>query len=228
MIQKLALVHVLVYVLAVVAPCFGFTTVVVDAGHGGKDRGGMPKQRISEKLLALDLAKRVERLLRASGVRTVMTRRDDRTVSLPERVRQANSYRDAIFVSIHFNSSRNRDATGIETYYYNSGYDLAANIQNKMIRACRTDDRGIKRRGFYVLRHTKIPSVLVECGFLTNPSEGKRCQKSSYRQLLAQQVVRGILATKAGHKLRPSRKSSLLVSNTAASIGKKISGQRSP
>ncbi len=213
------------YLIAGGGYCLGFSTVVVDAGHGGKDRGGMPKQRISEKLLTLDVAKRVNRLLRSQGLRTVMTRRNDQYISLPERVRIANRQEDAIFVSIHFNASSNRQATGIETFHFGDGHGLATNIQNEMIRACRTDNRGVKRRGFYVLRHTKIPSVLVECGFLTNRAEGKRCQSSAYRQLIAEQIVRGIMAEKAGRRLEPSIKPGLLVNNSASKNSK--SGQAS-
>lgn len=172
----------------------GFSTVVVDAGHGGDDRGGMRGVRIPEKMLALDMAERVDRLLRASGYKTVMTRTSDRFVSLPDRVRVANAQDDAVFVSLHFNASHNPDAFGIETFHHSaSGRLLAARIQDNLMRACRTIDRGVKRRGFYVLRHTRIPAVLVECGFLTNRTEAARCLDARYRQTLAIQIVRGIM-----------------------------------
>lgn len=203
-----------VLLLSATGSAYGFTTVVIDPGHGGHDRGGIPGQRIPEKVLALDVAKRVERLLRSAGYRTVMTRRSDVFISLAERVRIANAQRDAIFVSIHFNSASNRDATGIETYYYNSaGGRLAYNIQGNLIRACKTDNRGVKRRGFYVIRHTRIPAVLVECGFLTNGREGRRCLSSSYRQTLATQIARGILDTDIRRPSSPAS-TTLIAKNT--------------
>ncbi len=188
-------------------PAGGFSTVVIDPGHGGHDRGGIPGQRVSEKVLALDVAKRLEKILRGAGYRTVMTRRNDVFISLADRVRIANAQRDAIFVSVHFNSASNRDATGIETYYFSpQGARLASNIQSNLIRACRTDNRGVKRRGFYVIRHARHPAVLVECGFLTNPSEARRCLNSNYRQTLAMQIARGIAATKASSRHQPLAK----------------------
>src|ERR1041385_681511 len=95
------------------------TTVVIDAGHGGHDRGGIPGQRISEKDMTLDVARRLRSVLSASGYRVVMTRDSDIFVPLPTRVAIANSYRNAIFVCIHFNSAPRSSAGGIETYFYN-------------------------------------------------------------------------------------------------------------
>lgn len=183
----------------------GFSTVVIDAGHGGHDGGGIPGQRVSEKVLALDVARRLEKILRSAGYRTVMTRRNDVFISLADRVRIANSQRNSIFVSIHFNSASNRDAAGIETYYYNtSGARIAQNIQTNLIRACRAENRGVKHRGFYVIRHTRTPAVLVECGFLTNASEARRCLNASYRQTLATQIARGILASRSSIRRTPT------------------------
>src|SRR6201993_1638297 len=94
------------------------TTVVIDAGHGGYDRGGIPGQRISEKMMTLDVAQRLKATLQASGYRVVMTRDSDVFVPLPIRVAIANSYRNAIFVCIHFNAAPRGGANGIETYFY--------------------------------------------------------------------------------------------------------------
>ena len=89
------------------APVVGreFSTVVIDAGHGGFDRGGIPGQRVPEKIIALDVAQRLEKRLRQAGYRVVMTRDSDVFVPLGERTRIANSYGDAVFVCIHFNSA---------------------------------------------------------------------------------------------------------------------------
>ena len=170
-------------------------TVVIDAGHGGHDRGGIPGQRLSEKVYALDVAKRLQNQLRAAGYRTVMTRTRDVFVPLGTRVAIANRYRDAIFVSVHFNSARRVGARGFETFFYgSSSYQLAARIQRNLLRTTRTENRGVKRRGFYVLRKTRIRAVLVECGFLTNPIDARLARSSNYREKLAKAIADGIKA----------------------------------
>ena len=180
--------------LALASFAFGQSrTIVLDAGHGGYDRGGVPGQRISEKDKTLDVAQRVRRILQADGYRVIMTRDSDVFVPLPTRVAIANSYRGANFVSIHFNCAPRVGANGIETYYYRSdSASLAASIHRNVVSGAPSENRGIRRRGFYVLRRTAIPSVLVECGFLTNPTEGRLALTGDYRQRLAEQIARGI------------------------------------
>src|SRR5437762_3260323 len=169
------------------------TTVVIDAGHGGFDRGGIPGQRIPEKEMTLDVAQRLEGLLAASGYRVVMTRDSDVFVPLPTRVAIANSYQNGIFVCIHFNSAKRVGADGIETYFYSrDSLPLASAVHYFVAGGAPTPNRGVRRRGFYVLRKTKIPAVLVECGFLTNPGEGEYAQTASYRQKLAEEIAAGI------------------------------------
>ncbi len=169
-------------------------TVIVDAGHGGFDRGGIPGQRVPEKTMALDVSQRLARKLRDAGYRVIMTRDSDVFVPLPTRVAIANSHRDAIFVCIHFNSATRSGANGIETYYYGNGSArLAANIHRHVIGIAPTANRGIRRRGYYVLRRTDIPAVLVECGFLTNPYEARLALQSSYRDRLAQSIADGVM-----------------------------------
>jgi N-acetylmuramoyl-L-alanine amidase len=149
-------------------------TVVIDAGHGGHDRGGIPGQRIAEKDMTLDVAQRLRSVLSASGYRVVMTRDSDVFVPLPTRVAIANSYRNAIFVCIHFNATQRRGAGGIETYFYSrDSLPLASAIHSYVVGGAPSSNRGVRRRGFYVLRKTNIPAVLVECGFLTNPTEAQ-------------------------------------------------------
>lgn len=180
-------------VLASVAPGLAQSTVVIDAGHGGFDRGGVPGQRISEKDKTLDVALRLRRILQAGGTRVIMTRDQDVFIPLGTRTSIANAYRNAVFVSIHFNCASRGGANGIETYYYRSdSAALAASIHRNVVAGAPSENRGIRRRGFFVLRRTAIPSVLVECGFLTNPTEGRLAQTDSYRQKLAEQIARGI------------------------------------
>lgn len=169
------------------------TTVVIDPGHGGHDRGGIAGQRVAESVMNLDVAQRLKAILQASGYRVVMTRDSDVFIPLGTRVAIGNSYRDAIFVCIHFNATPRRSASGIETYFYSSqSLGLASAIHYYVAGGAPSANRGVRRRGFYVLRNTRIPSVLVECGFLTNPTEANYAQNDSYRQKLAIEIAHGI------------------------------------
>ncbi len=175
----------------------GFRTVVIDAGHGGHDPGGIPGQRFSEKEIALDTAIRLQKLLDRAGLRTIMTRRDDTFVPLPGRVAAANATNDSIFVSVHYNSSGNPDAHGFETYYFHgAGFPLAARIHRNLLSAIPTEDRGVRRRGFYVIRNTRIPAVLCECGFLTNETEGSAANGRGYRQRVAEAIAKAVIETR--------------------------------
>src|SRR5213083_501580 len=168
-------------------------TVVIDAGHGGHDRGGIPGQSVAEKEMTLDVAQRLRNVLAASGYRVVMTRDSDVFVPLPTRVAIANSYRNAIFVCIHFNATKRTGASGIETYFYSrDSLPLASAVHYYVTGGAPSGNRGVRRRGYYVLRKTSIPAVLVECGFLTNPTEAAYAQSTSYRQKLAEEIAAGV------------------------------------
>ena len=169
------------------------TTVVIDAGHGGYDRGGIPGQRVAEKEMTLDVAQRLKKVLAASGYRVVMTRDSDVFVPLGTRVAIANSYANAIFVSVHFNSAKRTGASGIETYFYDrESLPLASAIHYYVAGGAPSSNRNVRRRGYYVLRKNRNPAVLVECGFLTNPSEAALAQSASYRQKLAEEIAAGV------------------------------------
>jgi N-acetylmuramoyl-L-alanine amidase len=169
------------------------TTVVIDAGHGGHDRGGIAGQRVDEKTMNLDVAQRLKAVLQSYGYRVVMTRDSDVFIPLGTRVAIANSYRDAIFVCVHFNATPRRSASGIETYFYSSqSLPLASAIHYYVAGGAPSANRGVRRRGFFVLRRTTIPSVLVECGFLTNPTEAQHALSPAYRQKLALEIAHGI------------------------------------
>ena len=169
------------------------TVVVIDAGHGGFDRGGIPHQRVPESMMNLDVAQRLKAVLQAYGYQVIMTRDSDVFVPLGTRVAIANSYRDAIFVCIHFNATPRSSANGIETYFYSSrSLPLASAIHYYVAGGAPTPNRGVRRRGFYVLRNTRIPSVLVECGFLTNATEAQYTQSAAYQQKLAEEIARGV------------------------------------
>ena len=171
-----------------------YTTVVIDAGHGGFDRGGIPGQRVPEKIMTLDVAQKLKPILEKAGYKVVMTRNTDVFVPLGTRVAIANSYPNAIFVCIHFNSATRSGANGIETYFYSTeSAPLASSIHSAVLGGAPSQNRGIRRRGYFVLRRTTIPAVLVECGFLTNPSEAQYALSNTYRQQLAQEIAHGIV-----------------------------------
>ena len=169
-----------------------FRTVVIDAGHGGHDLGGH-YGKVYEKHLALDTAMRLENYLKASGYRTVMTRRSDTFISLGRRAQIGNSYRDSIFVSIHYNYTWKRNARGLETYYSNSrSKPLADYIHTGMHSRVRAADRGVKYARYYVIRNARNPAVLVEAGFVSNYSDRTIMKKGSYRDKIARGIAEGI------------------------------------
>ncbi len=169
-----------------------FRTVVIDAGHGGHDNGGQ-WGRVYEKHLALDTAFRLESKLKSLGYQTVMTRRSDYFISLPQRVSTGNSYRNAIFVSIHYNYTWKQDVSGLETFYSNEeSRHLAQCVQNCLIQRTRTVDRSAKYARFYVIRNSKLPAILVEGGFVSNAEERSRMKSAWFRERIAQGIVDGI------------------------------------
>jgi hypothetical protein len=114
-------------------------------------------------------------------------------VPLPTRIAIANSYRNAIFVCIHFNSAKRVGADGIETYFFSrDSLPLASAVHYFVAGGAPSPNRGVRRRGYYVLRKAKVPAVLVECGFLTNPTEAAYAESASYRQKLAEEIGAGI------------------------------------
>src|SRR5213596_3483638 len=176
-----------------------FTTVVVDAGHGGKDTGAYRRSGPPEKMATLDVAERLDRKLRESQLKTVMTRSSDVFIPLDERVAIENSQKNAIFVSIHFNDSRRRGIHGFETYYHSSAsFDLANQIQGKLMTIPHSANRGVHTANFRVLRLATCPAVLVECGFLSNRAEGNQARDWEYRELLADRIAEAIVEQRYG------------------------------
>jgi N-acetylmuramoyl-L-alanine amidase len=176
-----------------------FNTVVVDAGHGGHDLGGIPSNIIPEKGVALDVALRLAAHLRRAGIHTVLTRSDDTFIPLPERVAISNAQPSSIFVSIHFNAGARREARGYETYYCApEAIPLAERIQRHLIDTYPTDNRGVKQAYYYVLRKADTVAVLAECGFLTNPYEASLALNPAYRQKLADEIGEAIIEYKRG------------------------------
>ena len=199
-------------------------TVVLDPGHGGYDRGQVSRYGY-EKDFALDVARKLRPLLQAKGLRVIMTREGDYFVPLEVRAQIANSARDSIFVSIHFNATNDDPkATGFEIFSFTprgapstsdsavapsalsaqpgstvdaQSMALSACIYHSMLGHLPDYDRGIKRARFAVLRLTKVPAVLIEGGFLTEQGECKLIAQKEWRTRLAHAVGVGIESYRA-------------------------------
>jgi len=175
-----------------------FNTVVVDAGHGGHDSGAFTRgrgPRIKEKDLTLDMAQRVNYKLQAAGFRTVMTRSGDYFITLDNRVSRSNTQRKSVFVSIHFNYGRRRGAHGAETYHNARGtWQLAERIQCSLATMPYGMNRGVHTASYWVLRKSEGPAILVECGFLSNAAEAKRCANPAWREEAATRIANAIIA----------------------------------
>jgi N-acetylmuramoyl-L-alanine amidase len=186
--------------------------VVLDPGHGGQDSGAMCGT-VLEKDLTLDVARRAELLLRARGFATVLTRGDDRYVSLEERVALGNREDNSLFVSIHFNDDARPTASGVETYYASppvlfswlpflqrpvtaaltqKSESLASFLQAALVERTQAVNRGIKAQQFYVVANVRHPAALVEGGFITNKSDVTKLATTEYRQEIASAVSDGV------------------------------------
>ena len=178
--------------IGTVAHAANFRTVVIDAGHGGHDNGGQ-WGLVYEKHLALDTAYRLEGKLKALGYNTVMTRRSDYFISLPQRVSTGNNCRNAIFVSIHYNYTWKPDVSGLETFYSTAqSKPLADYVHSSLMRRTRTVDRKVKYARFYVIRNSTLPAILVEGGFVSNAPERNRMKSAWFRDAIAQGITDGI------------------------------------
>ena len=176
-----------------------FNTVVIDAGHGGKDNGAYRRYGGAEKVATLDVARRLERKLRESELKTVMTRSSDVYISLDRRVEIENAQKNSIFVSIHFNDSRRRVIRGFETYYHSpASRELAARIHGKLSTIPRSTNRGIHVANFRVLRLARYPAVLVECGYLSNRREGSGARSAEFREVLADKIAEALIEQRFG------------------------------
>ena len=214
-------------------------TVVLDAGHGGKDPGSRGKYGTKEKDVVLDITKRVGKLLAQNRIKVVYTREEDVFIPLIDRTKMANDANGKLFVSIHANSNPNSKVQGFETYLLRPGKsedaievasrensvikleektqqyenltgenlimatmaqsmfmkeseNLASMIQSELDKKLDTPNRGVKQAGFYVLVGASMPNVLVEVGYLSNPTEEKRLKQSEYKQRVAESIYEGI------------------------------------
>jgi N-acetylmuramoyl-L-alanine amidase len=205
-------------------------TVVLDPGHGGIDRGASNRWG-AEKNFTMDVAIHARQELIRAGYKVEMTRSGDNSVSLEDRVKFANRFSNAVFVSIHFNWSG--AAEGLETYalapagvasnasneHHLSVSDericvgnaqdehniaLTAAVHAMALSRLSMFDRGVKHARFHVLRNVKIPAVLVECGFLSSTSEGQRIATAQFRQQVAAAIAQGVQNYDAAVNFRAS------------------------
>src|SRR6266702_8246064 len=206
-----------------------FAVVVLDPGHGGQDSGAMCGG-VLEKDLTLDVAHRIDRVLEAEGIATVMTRLGDTYVSPADRAAFANRVSDCIFISIHFNEDNQPVSSGVETYYAAhqmtpglfvtswlpsllralpespnvESQSLAGFIQEALVARTQALDRGTKAKQFFVIENVTSPAVLVEGGFLTNKEDNFRLMSEDYREQLAAAIADGILRYRDALKQRRS------------------------
>ncbi len=169
--------------------------VYIDAGHGDKDPGASGVNRlINEATFNLKVALKVEKMMAGvTGVKTVLTRRDDTFLELSERVALANGADADMFISIHANAIGSATVGGTETYYYKSNSIELANIAHRhLLAATGFEDRRAKYGNFHVIRETTMPSILLEAGFLTNAREEKLLASDEYQTRVAQSIVNTI------------------------------------
>lgn len=171
----------------------GFRRVVIDAGHGGSDSGATSRfAALPEKDLALDTAQRVNRLL-GGRFHVAMNRDRDTFVDLDQRVVMANQSGD-VLVSIHYNSGGG-DLHGPEVYYWRpDSHGLATRLYGSLtsVYGGNVQSRGLVRRRLRLTRNPRIPSVLVECGYLSNGTEAHRVADAHFRQLIAESIARAV------------------------------------
>ncbi len=171
-------------------------TIVVDAGHGGKDQGTNSGD-VLEKDVNLAVAKLLAKDLEKAGAQVIMTRTTDTYIGLEERAELANGADADLFISVHCNYCED-DASvqGLECYYSKDsteGQVLAETIADQMDATDQTVSRGARTAGYRVLLRTKMPAVLIELGYFSNSSECGKLATSEYQSLLAENIAEAVM-----------------------------------
>jgi N-acetylmuramoyl-L-alanine amidase len=178
--------------------------IVIDPGHGGSDPGAIGLGGLQEKTVNLAVAMQTKALLQKAGAKVLLTRETDIDVYGPDasdveelksRTTIANNQKADVFISIHSNSSVNRDVSGTSTYFYQkTPYDvmLAENIQQSLLQAGGLTDRRVNSANFYVIKRTMMPAALIELAFLSNKNDEKLLGSPQFQQQMAQGIVRGL------------------------------------
>lgn len=169
--------------------------ICIDAGHGGNDPGAT-NGTYKEKHAALGIALELGLILYRGGYEVYFTRTNDTAVSLADRCTISNLADVDLFVSVHLNSATSTTPAGIETWVYRSASTtarkVADKVQKQLIEATGAKDRGVKESGFYVLKNTKTPAILVETGFISNLIECKKLFTTDYQRTIAKAIYNGI------------------------------------
>jgi N-acetylmuramoyl-L-alanine amidase len=181
--------------------------ITLDPGHGGGNPGAVGPAGVQESQINLAVALKLKKLLENSGAKVVMTRSTDRYVAAPgsslgqelqERLKIAEANNADLFISLHSNSNEEPSINGAMTFYYaDAAKPLAENIQRSLVKATGAANKGVETATFYVLRNAAAPSVLVEMGFVSNPTEEQKLDSSEYQAKLAQGIHQGIMNTLA-------------------------------
>lgn len=167
--------------------------VVIDAGHGGKDCGAM-RENIMEKQINLDVCMLIQSILQRKGYKVYMTRTDDTYVSLEDRTIFTEGINPGAFVSVHVNSCNSDTPIGIETHYYHEeSIELADAVHKNLIKRINTTNRGLLKSRFYVINHITVPAILVEIGFISNPTERQELTTKQRQQNTAEGIAEGII-----------------------------------
>lgn len=179
-------------------------TVVLDPGHGSSDPGKVGVDGCLEKEINLQIALKVKSLLVSKGIEVEMTRIDDEGMAgskvedLKSRVDLINRVKPALAVSIHQNSYTQENVDGAQTFYFahsENGEEAALILQEKLCEVDGDNHRQAKANDtYYLLKKTKVPTVIVECGFLSNAEEAKKLQQDDYQMRMAEAVCEGICA----------------------------------
>ncbi|MCA0969973.1 N-acetylmuramoyl-L-alanine amidase [Halobacillus litoralis] len=170
-------------------------TILIDAGHGGRDSGAIGRSGSYEKTHTLQTAQSLKKALENKGAKVLMARDVDEYVSLSIRSYYSNSSSADVFLSLHYNSApKHVSASGINTYYYhNRDKPLASVIQKNMINATGLKNRGVQYGNFHVIRENKKPALLLELGFLSDITEEQTIQKTGYKTKVSQGITNGLL-----------------------------------
>ncbi len=178
--------------------------IVIDPGHGGSDPGAIGAAGTREKDITLAISKRVKEYLEDEGAKVYMTRTTDVDVygpnasdrdELQARVDVGERNNADVFLSLHINSSVNKDIGGFSTYYYpktNNDLRLAQNVQKKLADNFGVDDLGVRQANFYVVKRISMPAILVEMCFISNPKEEKLMAGSWFQKKTARLIVEGV------------------------------------
>ncbi|MBQ4841284.1 N-acetylmuramoyl-L-alanine amidase [Bacillus safensis] len=171
-------------------------TIFIDPGHGAQDAGAIGNGLL-EKNINLEVALKLRSRLHQAGALTVMSRTSDTFDSLQTRVSKGAQASADIFISIHANANDNSGANGTETYY-DTTYEvansikLAQKVQPRMVSALGTRDRGVKTAGFYVIKYSRMPSILLETGFVTSPIDASILKSTTAKDRLASGITTGV------------------------------------